>query len=192
MDAAAGFRVFEFVVPAAFRTALDRGNDAKEDSELLISGAGTVAESDQNPSEEVVGTNSSIAFSDSGRVLPIDTRRNQLFTGAIGIASLAQRKYEFPNQWIDNRYCAGAPLTSHAVVKNLKHYAQIAKLKGFHLHQTRHTFARIFAEESGSIMETQEVLDHVNVATTRAYMQRIAIKRDKFSASIKRRITPGQ
>jgi integrase len=83
---------------------------------------------------------------------------------------------------------AGAPLTSHAFVKNLKHYALTAKLKGFHLHQTRHTFARIFAEDSGSMMETQEALDHANVATTRAYVQRIAIKRDKFSASIKRRI----
>jgi site-specific recombinase XerD len=83
---------------------------------------------------------------------------------------------------------AGAPLSSHAFVKNLKHYAQTAKLKGFHLHQTRHTFARIFSEDSGSMMETQEALDHANVATTRAYVQRIAIKRDKFSASIKRRI----
>lgn len=83
---------------------------------------------------------------------------------------------------------AGAPLTSHAFVKNLKYYAQLAKLKGFHLHQTRHTFARIFAEDSGSMMETQEALDHANVATTRAYVQRIAIKRDKFSASIKRRM----
>lgn len=83
---------------------------------------------------------------------------------------------------------AGAPLTSHAFVKNLKQYAQAARIKGFHLHQTRHTFARIFAEDSGSMMETQEALDHANVATTRAYVQRIAIKRDKFSASIKRRI----
>jgi integrase len=83
---------------------------------------------------------------------------------------------------------AGAPLTSHAFVKNLKHYAQIAKLNGFHLHQTRHTFARIFAEDSGSMIETQEALDHANVATTRAYVQRIAIKRDKFSAAIKRRM----
>jgi integrase len=82
----------------------------------------------------------------------------------------------------------GAPLTSHAFVKNLKHYAQKVNLKGFHLHQTRHTFARIFAEDSGSMMETQEALDHANVATTRAYVQRIAIKRDKSSASIKRRI----
>lgn len=85
---------------------------------------------------------------------------------------------------------AGAPLTSHAFVKNLKQYARSAKLRGFHLHQTRHTFARIFAEDSGSMMETQEALDHANVATTRAYVQRIAIKRDKFSASIKRRIKP--
>jgi integrase/recombinase XerD len=87
---------------------------------------------------------------------------------------------------------AGAPLTSHAFVKNLKGYAQAAKLRGFHLHQTRHTFARIFAEDSGSMMETQEALDHANVATTRAYVQRIAIKRDKFSASIKRRIKSGE
>jgi site-specific recombinase XerD len=85
-----------------------------------------------------------------------------------------------------------APLTSHAFVKNLKHYAQAAKLKGFHLHQTRHTFARIFAEDSGSMIETQEALDHANVATTRAYVQRITIKRDKFSASIKRRIKSEQ
>jgi integrase/recombinase XerD len=82
----------------------------------------------------------------------------------------------------------GAPLTSHAFVKNLKNYAERAKIKGFHLHQTRHTFARIFAEDSGSMIETQEALDHANVATTRAYVQRITIKRDKFSASIKRRI----
>lgn len=83
---------------------------------------------------------------------------------------------------------SGAPLSSHAFVKNLKRHAEAAKLKGFHLHQTRHTFARIFAEDSGSMIETQEALDHANVATTRAYVQRIAIKRDKSSASIKRRM----
>lgn len=82
----------------------------------------------------------------------------------------------------------GAPLTSHAFVKNVKGYAEAAGLKGFHLHQTRHTFARIFSEDSGSMSETQEALDHANVATTRAYVQRIAVKRDKYSASVKRRI----
>jgi integrase len=83
---------------------------------------------------------------------------------------------------------AGAPLTSHAFVKNIKQHATAVGLKGFHLHQTRHTFARIFSEDSGSMAETQEALDHANVATTRAYVQRIAIKRDKFSSSIKGRI----
>jgi integrase len=87
---------------------------------------------------------------------------------------------------------AGAPLTSHAFVKNIKHHATAVGLKGFHLHQTRHTFARIFSEDSGSMAETQEALDHANVATTRAYVQRIAIKRDKFSSSIKRRIKSSQ
>jgi integrase len=65
-------------------------------------------------------------------------------------------------------------------------------LKGFHLHQTRHTFARIFSEDSGSMTETRAALDHANVATTRTYVQRIAIKRDKSSSSIKRRIKSSQ
>lgn len=82
----------------------------------------------------------------------------------------------------------GAPLTSHSFVKNVKRYAEGAGLKSFHLHQTRHTFARIFSEDSGSMSETQEALDHVNLATTRVYVQRIAVKRDKYSASVKRRI----
>jgi DEAD/DEAH box helicase domain-containing protein len=103
-DGTGGFRVFEFAVPAAFRTALSRGEDAKEDSEVLISGAGTVAESDSNPSESVPHTNTCIAFSETGSVLRLNTRRDQLFTGALGTASLARRKLEFSDQWIDSRY----------------------------------------------------------------------------------------
>lgn len=103
-DASPGFRVFEFAVPAGFRTALNRGDDAKDDSELLISGASTVAESDRTPNAKVEGTNSSTAFSDAGRVLRINTRRNHLFAGAIGTASLVRRIFEFSGQWIDSRY----------------------------------------------------------------------------------------
>lgn len=82
----------------------------------------------------------------------------------------------------------GLPLTSHGFVFNLKKYAAEAGLDGFHLHQTRHTFARIFAEESGSLLETQEALDHANLATTRAYVQRIGVKKDKASGVIRRRM----
>lgn len=81
----------------------------------------------------------------------------------------------------------GEALSSHCYVKNLKRYARAAGIDGFHLHQTRHTFARIVAEDSGSIMETQEALGHSNAATTRVYVQRISVKRDKHSERILRR-----
>lgn len=103
-DGSSGFKIFEYAVPAAFRTALNRGEDAKEDSEVLISGAGTVAESDSTPSSRLPETNTAMAFSDAGSVLRLNTRRDQLFTGALGTASLANRKYEFSDQWIDSRY----------------------------------------------------------------------------------------
>lgn len=83
---------------------------------------------------------------------------------------------------------AGAPLSSHSFVKNLKAYAEEAGIKHIHLHQTRHTFARIYSEYSGSMAETQEALDHEHVGTTRAYVQTIAVKKDKSSGSIRSRI----
>jgi integrase/recombinase XerD len=85
---------------------------------------------------------------------------------------------------------AGSPgeaLSSHCYVKNLKRYAREAGIEHFHLHQTRHTFARIVAEETGSITATQDALDHKNPSTTRVYVQRIAVKRDHHSERISRR-----
>ena len=83
---------------------------------------------------------------------------------------------------------AGAPLSSHSFVKNLKAYAAEIGIKHIHLHQTRHTFARIFSEDSGSMIETQDALDHEHVGTTRSYVQTIAVKKDRFSASIRSRM----
>jgi integrase len=73
-------------------------------------------------------------------------------------------------------------------VKNLKAYAEQVGIKHIHLHQTRHTFARIFAEDSGSMIETQDALDHEHLGTTRAYVQIIAVKKDKFNGSIRNRM----
>lgn len=84
---------------------------------------------------------------------------------------------------------AGAPLASHSFVKNLKAYADEAEIKHIHLHQTRHTFARIFSEYSGSMTETQEALDHEDVGTTRVYVQTIAVKKDRSSGSIRSRMS---
>ena len=84
----------------------------------------------------------------------------------------------------------GAPLTSRAFVENLKAYALKAGLEHIHLHQTRHTYARIVAEETGSFLEAQEALDHENAATTRVYVQRITVKADKHSRRIASRMRP--
>jgi integrase len=93
--------------------------------------------------------------------------------------------------WTRHDYAGrpGAPLSSHCFVKNMKRYARAAGIDRFHLHQTRHTFARIVAEETGSILATQEALDHSNPSTTRVYVQRISIKRDQHSERVSRRWT---
>ena len=88
----------------------------------------------------------------------------------------------------DHPKFAGEALTSHAFVKNLKRYAREAGVGDVHLHQTRHTFARIVQEDTGSFNETQEALDHENLATTRVYVQRIAVKADKHSRKIAERM----
>lgn len=86
----------------------------------------------------------------------------------------------------------GAPLTSHAFAKNLKRYARDAGIDKIHIHQMRHTFARVVSEETGSLTETQEALGHKNPATTRAYVQRIAVRRDKHSRRIVERLVNQQ
>lgn len=87
----------------------------------------------------------------------------------------------------DHPKLAGEPLTSHAFVRNLKLYAKEAGIEHVHLHQTRHTFGRIVAEETGSMTATQDALDHTNLSTTTVYVQRIAVKRDLHSAAVARR-----
>jgi integrase len=81
----------------------------------------------------------------------------------------------------------GEALSSHCFVKNLKKYALAAGVKDFHLHRTRHTFARIVSEFTGDITATQNALDHQNRLTTRVYVQRIAVKRDLYSSEISKR-----
>jgi len=81
----------------------------------------------------------------------------------------------------------GEALSSHCFVKNLKKYAKEAGVEGFHLHRTRHTFARIVSEFTGDITATQNALDHQSRATTRIYVQRIAVKKDLYSSEISKR-----
>jgi len=82
----------------------------------------------------------------------------------------------------------GAPLISHSFAKNLKRYAGEAGISKIHTDQTRHTFARMVSEETGSLVETQEALGHRNLAMTKAYVQRVAVRRDKHSRRIAERL----
>lgn len=82
----------------------------------------------------------------------------------------------------------GEQLTSHAFVKNLQKYAKQAEIDHINLHQTRHTFARMVAEDTGSLTETMDALGHKNISTTRVYVQRIAVKKDKHSERITARL----
>lgn len=81
----------------------------------------------------------------------------------------------------------GAALTSHAFAANLKRYAAEAGIGAIHLHQTRHTYARMVGDE-GSMADAQEALGHRNIATTRIYLQAVAIQKDKFSSKIASRL----
>lgn len=60
----------------------------------------------------------------------------------------------------DNQKLSGEQLTSQAFVRNLKLYARAALLGDVHLHQTRHTFARLVTEETDSISATRHALDN--------------------------------
>jgi integrase len=82
------------------------------------------------------------------------------------------------------RLHSGDELTGHAFAKRVKMYARWAGIGGIYLHQTRHTFARWVSEPTGSIIETQDALGHKHAATTRVYVQPVAVKKDRHSTSI--------
>lgn len=88
--------------------------------------------------------------------------------------------------WIshDRRPNAGGALTSHGLVKNLKRYAAAAGIPAFHLHQLRHSFARMVRENTESDTATQEALGHRNLSTTRVYLARVVTQPDKHSRAI--------
>ena len=82
---------------------------------------------------------------------------------------------------------ATGALSSHAFAKNLKRYARLAGLDAIHVHQLRHTFARLVGEDEGDLTKVQHALGHKNLNTTRVYLPRVTTKRDTFSAGIARR-----
>lgn len=79
-------------------------------------------------------------------------------------------------------------MASYSFDKQMKRYATDAGIGDFNIHKFRHTFARIVAEDSGSLIETQDALGHKDIKTTQIYVNRIKHKKDKFSRNIEDRI----
>jgi integrase len=127
-----------------------------------------------------------------GRYRAREVRDKEVRAALLDYLSAAKRLYVLKTDapmWTrhDNPRLTGEALTSHAFVRNLKLYAREAGLGDVHLHQTRHTYARIVSEETGSMTATQDALDHADLSTTAVYVQRIAVKRDLHSAAVARR-----
>lgn len=106
----------------------------------------------------------------------------------IGFNSLLHKTGSARPLWTrhDRAGSPDAPLSSRAFAENLKLYAKQANIDEIHIHQTRHTYARVVAEEISGYQETQEALDHENAATTRVYVQPITLKTNKHSSKIAR------
>ena len=101
-DGNPAFRIFQFVVPLAFRTSMHPGNDAKEENEPVATGVASLAESDPLPCSQAAGTNSAVAHSISGRVYRINDSRGELFHGQLGTTNRNGQILE--HQWIARRF----------------------------------------------------------------------------------------
>ena len=60
-------------------------------------------------------------------------------------------------------YVVGSPGSFAGIVKRL------SGVEGFHVHQTRHTFACQWLERGGSLAALQQVLGHASIVTTQRY-----------------------
>jgi integrase/recombinase XerC len=83
---------------------------------------------------------------------------------------------------------SAAGLSARSFSYNMKRYGRMIGRPDLHNHMTRHTYARIIADETGSLTDTQDALGHANARTTKHYMQRLGVKRDKNSDKIMRRL----
>jgi site-specific recombinase XerD len=79
------------------------------------------------------------------------------------------------------------PLSTQAFDDNLRRYAAQTGIPHIHIHQLRHTFARLIGEEADDLYEVQRELGHSNINTTRIYLDKVAKKKDKLGKRIAKR-----
>ncbi len=115
------FSQFKIVTPQAFRTDLSRGNDAKEDSNIIFGIPAALAESSKNVQlVELEKTNCHVSLSEDGRVWRINDNAGRLFEGVIlqtppPPLNDAQGIVSLQNQWIDTRFIDGVSMDSDRI-----------------------------------------------------------------------------
>lgn len=97
-------RVFEIVVPAAFRTSFSHGVDAKADDEFLPRGTSSVAERSNVSPTVISNTNTALVASFGSRVYRINDHGGKMFRGGLGTARWRNGSVALSHQWIDERY----------------------------------------------------------------------------------------
>ncbi len=103
-DESAPFRVFEIVVPSAFRTSFSNGVDAKADDEFLPRGTSSVAEKTDQPPQAISETNTGLIPTTGSHVYRVNDRAGRLFAGGLGSARWCRGGVTLSHQWIDERY----------------------------------------------------------------------------------------
>lgn len=97
-------RIFEIVVPSAFRTSFSHGVDAKADDEFMPRGTSSVAERTDAAPTIVPDTNTGLVSTFGGHVFRVNDRAGRLFTGGLGAARWSRGGVTLSHQWIDERY----------------------------------------------------------------------------------------
>ena len=103
------YREFQIVVPQAFRTDLTRGEDAKEDENIMLGIPAAMVESSEDLRRLALeGTNCTKALSDEGTVWRINDNAGRLFHGSLATTPPPPRGDRhiprLQSQWIDARY----------------------------------------------------------------------------------------
>lgn len=125
-DSTQGFRKFPIVAPAAFRTSFGRGDDSRDETEFVITGVGSVAESDPNPCASVPLTNTSLGFTNAGRVYRVNDNRTNLFAGGLGTTTRPTGRDLLNDQWIDARFQNPAAGVQFTPVGQADHVALVS------------------------------------------------------------------
>jgi integrase len=124
-----------------------------------------------------------------GEIVTVEIDDERVWRAVFGYLEASGRLWTIQDEdplWA--RHDAGAigdhdSLSSYGFVANLKRYARAAGVGDIHLHQTRHTHAKIVAENEG-IGAAQESLGHKDQRTTRLYAGRMATRRDRHGPSV--------